>query len=248
MEQRQAIFTFYGNLKDFLPSAKKGKPWPYNFTGKPSVKDAIEAIGIPHSEVGQIKVNGTPISFQEPLTHGALVEVFAAADFPLKGYPLALHPPLPVPIGFVVDMHLGKLARWLRLLGFDTLYNTHFTDKQIAQLSLSEQRVVLTRDVGLLKHKTIQWGYWLRLQIPVKQLQEVWQRYQLATHEQPFTRCMACNHFLMAVSKESVMDHLPPKTKLYFEEFYQCTGCQKVYWKGSHYEKMLAFVQKICLP
>jgi uncharacterized protein with PIN domain len=247
MEQRQAIFTFHGNLEDFLPKAHKGKPLPYVFDGKPSVKDAIEAIGIPHVEVGEIQINGVTVSFQEPLQPRARVEVFAAdTDFSINE--LALHPPLPSPIRFVLDVHLGKLAKLLRLLGFDTVYENHLTDKEIAQCSLAEERVVLTRDVGLLKLKSLQWGYWLRSQMPEVQLQEVLQRFRLTNQVQPFTRCMECNHLLEGVAKESAIDQLPPKTKLYFEEFFQCTGCQKVYWKGSHYEKMLAFVQKIFQP
>ncbi|QHL89322.1 hypothetical protein GU926_03155 [Nibribacter ruber] len=244
--QQEAAFSFKGRLQDFLRKHQQGSsPLAYFFSGRPSVKDAMEALGVPHLEVGLIHLNGRSVSFQEPLTHGALLEVIPV-DWKAPSTGSQLQTALPDPLIFLLDVHLGKLARQLRLLGFDAHYATHATDAELADLAQKEQRIVLTRDVGLLKRKAIIWGYWLRSQDPKIQLLEVLAFLRISKISfRPFTRCMACNSLLQKVSKPSVRAHLQQKTERYFDEFYQCTGCQKVYWKGSHYEKMEAFLQEL---
>ena len=130
------------------------------------------------------------------------------------------------------------------MLGFDTLYEPAFNDKIIAEIAQNETRIVLTRDVGLLKQKQIKWGYWLRSQLLEPQLSEVVSHFRLTGRFQPFTRCLECNGLLKPVKKELVLEKLPPKTKLYFNEFYQCHNCERVYWKGSHYERMQQFIKQ----
>jgi uncharacterized protein with PIN domain len=120
----------------------------------------------------------------------------------------------------VLDVHLGKLARALRMLGFDTHYENTLDDKTIAKVAVSESRVVLTRDVGLLKQKAIQRGYWLRSQQTPEQLREVMDYFNLHGAFRPFTRCIACNGSIVPVSKENILAELPPKTRLYFNDFF----------------------------
>lgn len=184
--------------------------------------------------------NGVPVDFSYSLQTGDKVEVYpsdAGREWP-EGYSLqAKHP---APDQFVLDVHLGKLARALRMLGFDTCYQNDYSDKTIAHIAETEKRIVLTRDVGLLKQKVIRWGYWLRSQ----QLAEVVRYFNLRPHFAPFTRCIACNGNIREVPKENVLAQLPPDTKLYFNQFYQCDSCKRVYWKGSHYERMQQFVKK----
>ncbi len=156
----------------------------------------------------------------------------------------SLTPGLNYPLAFVADVHLGKLAKALIILGIDTIYKNDFFDKCIVEIAEKEQRIVLTRDAGLLKHKLIKWGYWLRAQQVEKQLEEVLNRYNLLPEVSLFKRCLSCNGRIEEVAKEAVLEKLPPKTIQYFNEFFQCSSCKKVYWKGSHYENMLQMVRR----
>lgn len=214
----------------------------YKFAGTPALKDAIEALGVPHPEVEVILVNGKPVDFYHPLQRGSEVAIYPAdwrnqfpRDFSLRKGQTA-------PDTFVLDVHLGKLVRALRMLGFDSCYRNDYTDKDIASIAEAEKRIVLTRDVGLLKQKSVWWGYWLRSQHLGEQLHEVNSYFNLKEKFQPFARCIACNGTIAEVSKERVLAQLPPKTRLYFNEFYHCTCCHRVYWKGSHYDRMQQFV------
>jgi uncharacterized protein len=242
---RRATFRFFNSLNDFLHPSKKDVAFPFSFTGTPAVKDSIEAIGVPHPEVDLIFINGRPATFSTPLQAEDQVAVYPFHPAASGPPGLSLRVARPQPARFILDVHLGKLARSLRMLGFDTLYRNDYSDRAIAELAAREQRLVLTRDIGLLKHKAITWGYWLRSQQPEKQLTEVLQYFQLHGQLAPFSRCLACNALITAVSKEAVRDQLPPKTRQYFEEFFQCTNCRRVYWKGSHFDRMQAFVDLI---
>lgn len=230
-------FRFYGNLNDFLSSDSSESYIDYTYDEAPSVKDAIEALGVPHPEVHTILVNNTPADFGYMLRSGDKFDVYPVADGAFGFQPNELR--------FVLDVHLGKLAKALRMLGFDTLYENSYTDKLMADLALSEKRIVLTRDVGLLKHKVITYGYWLRSQHLEEQLAEVINYFYLKDHFRPLTRCLVCNTTIVQVEKASVYEQLPPKTKLYYHEFYQCPLCKRVYWKGSHYERMEAFINHL---
>ena len=242
--EAQAVFRFHGTLNDFLIYARRDTWFNYHFRGNPAVKDAIEALGVPHPEVQVILVDQKPVSFTYQLQPEDRVEVFPvnlSATFPEAN---SLNPPVPEIPKFVLDVHLGKLAKKLRMLGFDTAYRNDYDDKTIADLASTENRIVLTRDAGLLKQKQIIWGYWLRSQMPELQLKEVVSRFKLEKKFAPFTRCLECNGQLEKVDKELVWEQLPPKTRLYFQEFYQCPQCKKVYWKGSHFERMKAITDQ----
>lgn len=243
--QQFALFFFYGNLNDFLSKKDKHTGITYSFTAIPAVKDAIEAIGIPHVEVEWLLVNGTPSRFYSPLHPGDRVEVYPWDSPPAPGSLPPLRDQRLTPHSFVLDTHLGALARQLRLLGIDTSYHPQSTDRELALISSTENRIVLTRDILLLKQKIIEWGYWLRSQQPQEQLLEVIRRYNLSPYFQPFTRCLSCNGVIYPVEKESVLECLPPGTRTYFHEFYRCSACGKVYWKGSHYERMVQFIKDL---
>lgn len=131
-------------------------------------------------------------------------------------------------------------------MGVDTIYQNDYSDKLIVKIAEKEQRIILTRDIGLLKHKSIKWGYWLRSQIVKKQLEEVVTRFglSLSTNTALFERCLVCNGKIEAVAKETISEKLPSKTAEYFNEFFQCSSCKKVNWKGSHYENMLEMVKR----
>jgi uncharacterized protein len=145
-------------------------------------------------------------------------------------------------IVFILDNHLGKLARYLRLLGLDTLYVSDAADDaELAQTAHDEQRILLTRDRGLLKRSKVIYGYCLRTRDSLAQLTAVLHRFQLHEEITPWTRCLRCNGLLRPVAKEAILDRLEPKTRRYFDEFRICEACGQIYWQGSHF----AHLQKI---
>jgi uncharacterized protein with PIN domain len=146
---------------------------------------------------------------------------------------------------FVLDTHLGQLAAYLRMLGFDTLYRNDYQDDELARISSQEERILLTRDRGLLKRRIIIYGYYVRESDPQRQVVELLRRFQLASRVRPLRRCIGCNGLLHAVHKEDVVDRIEPKTRAYFEEFSACATCNQIYWKGSHYEQMRQFIERV---
>lgn len=236
MSKHTARFLFHGALNDFIERNKKDQWIDYSFQGTPAVKDAIEAIGIPHVEVAKILVDGMPVAFSHHLCPQNSIEVFPFGQADVEEI---------AETKFVLDVHLGSLTRALRMLGFNTMYQQENSDKNIANIAANEDLIVLTRDIGLLKHKSIKRGYWLRSQITKGQLAEVINRFRLLQHLQPFSRCIACNGSIEPVEKNKVLHQLPPLTKETFSEFFKCNSCQKVYWKGSHFERMNAFINDL---
>ena len=227
--QSRAEFRFYEELNDFLAPALRKRAFAYAFNGTPSVKDAIEAIGVPHTEVDLVLVDGESVDFTRRLAGGervAVYPVFERLDISpvtrLRARPLRL-------TRFVLDVHLGKLARYLRLLGFDTLYRNDYDDAAIIGLARGESRIILTRDKGLLKHGAVTHGYWVRATAPRQQLAEIVRVFDLGGSARPFTRCIRCNGELQRVPKSAVAERLPPRVRAHFEEFVQCpTVCRRV--------------------
>lgn len=237
-----AFLRFYGDLNDFLAPEGRGRTLPFGFDAGPSVKDAIEGLGVPHPEVDLIVVNGEPVDFSHVLASGDYVSVYPAFhSIDVSALP-RLRPPLEGTPRFVLDVHLGRLAGYLRLMGFDALYRNDLTDPEIARIGEDERRVVLTRDRGLLKRSNVMYGYWVRHTEPRKQLVEILRRFDLAQHVDLFARCLICNAPLERVSKEAVERRLPPRTAESFQDFQICPVCDRVYWKGSHYRRMLILI------
>ena len=236
----QAHFHFHDELNDFLPTQMKGQTITCPINGDQSVKHLIESLGVPHPEVQGILVNGEPKEFSYIVRDGDRIEV----------YPITLPERLARIAGdrrFILDNHLGRLAGYLRMLGFDALYRNDYHDEELAQVASQEERILLTRDVRLLMRNLVVDGYWVRSKIPRQQLIEVVKVYDLAPNISPFRRCMRCNGLLQPVSKEAVIHRLEPLTKRYYEEFRICTDCDWVYWKGSHYERMHKFLDQVLL-
>lgn len=243
--ERTAEFRFYAELNDFLPPDRQGKTFPWVFNGSPSVKDVIEAIGVPHPAIDVILVNGLSVDFNYRLRPGDRVSVYPMFEglditpvIRLREKPLRR-------TAFICDVHLGRLSRLLRMLGFDTLYRNDYGDPEIIRIALQERRIILTRDRGILKNTLVTHGYWLRKQVPAEQAREVLSRFDLYRQIEPFARCISCNGLIEEVPKEDVSDRLPPRTKIDFNEFHRCTGCGKVYWRGSHYQAMSGLIRRL---
>jgi uncharacterized protein with PIN domain len=241
-----AYFRFYAELNDFVPPEKRQRTVEYPFDGPVSVKHMIEAAGIPHTEVEIILANGVSVGFEYLVQDGdriSVYPVFATIDIsPVT----QLRPPLPTPYRFILDNHLGRLARYMRLLGFDTLYlNDKADDPELAQIANDEGRIMLTRDRGLLKRSLVTYGYCLRTKDSMAQVTAVLHRYQLHDQIKPWTRCLRCNGLLQPVEKEVILHRLEPKTKRYFDEFQICGDCEQIYWRGSHFGKLEKFIAQV---
>jgi len=240
-----AEFRFYEELNDVLPAERRKRSFAYAFHGTPAVKDAIEAIGVPHTEVDLILVNGVSVGFDYRLQAGDRVSVYLVFESLDIGPVTRLRPqPLREP-KFVCDVHLGKLARRLRLLGFDVAYRNTATDPEVVETALAEQRSILTQDRGILKLKKVTHGYLVRSPHVHEQVVEVLRRFDLLARIDPFSRCTQCNGLIRAVDKAEVEGDLPPKTREYYHEFFRCEACGKVYWKGTHFSRMEAEVREL---
>lgn len=236
--EQVAEFRFYAELNDFLPAEQRQRSLLYHFKGHPGIKDPIEVFGVPHTEVDLILVNGQPVGFNYQLQANdrvAAYPIFKSLDIGLLSGLRQKTLPLP---RFVLDVNLGKLAKSLRLLGFDSLYRNDYRDADVVEIAVNEQRIVLTRDRRLLFAKLIVHGYWVRSVHVERQVAEVLRRFKLYGSIRPFMLCPLCNGKLAQVSKEDVLDHLEPKTKLYYEVFHRCNDCGQIYWQGSHIENM----------
>ncbi|MCA9976754.1 MAG: Mut7-C ubiquitin/RNAse domain-containing protein [Anaerolineales bacterium] len=244
-----ATFRFYGDLNDFLPIEKRDVDFAYPFTEPQSVKHLIEAAGVPHPEVELILVNGLPVDFGYMVQEGDAVAVYPLSLLPERMPQMEaslLRPSLPRPACFILDIHLGQLARYLRLLGFDTLYpDHHHDDGELAQLAAADNRILLTRDRGLLKRSMVTYGYCLRTPDPREQLTAVLTRYDLFDDIQQTPRCLRCNGELRPVPKADIEHRLEPKTKAFYDEFHMCQACSQIYWQGSHYDQIQQFIQQV---
>jgi uncharacterized protein len=233
----------YAELNDFLGPESRGVTARRPFRPHQTVKDVLEALGIPHTEVDLILVNGNAEDFAHRPTSGdriAAYPMFVTLDV---GSTARLRPvPLRDP-RFVIDVNLGRLARLLRVLGFDVWWSSDADDQTLADLSLGQQRILLTRDRGLLKRRAITYGLFVRSDHPEEQTLEVIRRLDLRHRLAPFTRCVRCNGRLFTVSKEEVIDHLEPLTRLYYDDFSRCTECGRIYWRGSHRARLVSFVE-----
>lgn len=153
-------------------------------------------------------------------------------------------PPLRHP-RFVTDVNLGKLTRYLRLLGLDCQYNNSLDDEELAAISKAEHRILLTRDQGLLKRGMVDHGIYIHASDADEQVHEVAHRIDLGSHVAPFRRCMKCNGLLRAVEKDAVVERVPGETWRAIDTFYQCDDCAKVYWRGAHWQRLRAIVNSI---
>lgn len=242
---KKAKFRFYEELNDFLPKEKKKIEFDYSFTDHPAIKDAIEAIGVPHTEVDVILVNNQSVVFSYQLQYGDSVSVYPTFEsFDVTDVTHLRSKPLRE-IKFVVDVHLGKLAKYLRILGFDTVYKNNYSAAEILKMARLQKRIILTRSVNILKNKSVEHGYWIRSLELVEQLAEIFFRFNLFKNARPFSRCIVCNSEIKPISKDSVIDKLPPNTKQFYNDFYQCQLCNKIYWKGSHYQRMVIFLEQL---
>ncbi|MFN6569850.1 Mut7-C RNAse domain-containing protein [Dendronalium sp. ChiSLP03b] len=240
-----AYFQFNAELNDFLPRPKKQVKISYSFTERASIKDVIESFGVPHTEVDCIKVNGKNVDFTYIVQDEDNINIYPISATNLIQSKINLRPKRLNIISFVLDIHLGKLATSLRLLGFDTLYRNDYEDEELAIISHEQSRILLTRDKGLLMRSLVTHGYYVRSTNPQQQIVEVLRRFDLFNAVSPFQRCLRCNGLLEPIAKEFIVHQLPETVQLQIDEFHRCQDCGQVYWKGSHYERLQQFVESV---
>jgi len=241
----RAYFRFYAELNDHLPAGWRFCTIEKEFFTPAAVKDVIEGFGVPHTEVELIVINGESADFGRLIQDGDRVAVYPMFEsLDISSELRIRRQPLREP-KFVLDVHLGRLAAYLRMLGFDAAYDNGYTDANLVQISAQEGRILLTRDRGLLKHGGVTHGYWLRETDSRRQVEEVILRFDLGKRLRPFTRCMVCNQELTPVSKTFVQGRVAPAVAERHHEFWECRACRRVYWEGSHYRRMQRWVARL---
>jgi len=255
MAVHEVTIRFYAELLDFFLSGGQGqrgsdlgrevRDVPFRFQVPPTVKDAIESLGVPHVEVDLILVNGVSVDFAHRLADGDRISVYPVFESLDIGPVIRLRPAPLRRTAFVADVHLRRLARYLRLLGFDTLHSNAYADSELVEISVEQGRTLLTRDRQLLKHGRITRGLWIRSTDPIEQARELIRRFDLAGSVRAFTRCPACNGLLQEVDKDDVADEIPPKTARWLDAYTRCTECGKLYWRGTHVKRLEDIVERI---
>ncbi|MDP8205498.1 MAG: Mut7-C RNAse domain-containing protein [Candidatus Electryonea clarkiae] len=245
----EIYFRFYGELNDLLPEKLRQHEFRIKITARASIKDAVEARGVPHTEVTLLLLNGNVSGWEKVLESGDRISAFP------NGYNLDLEKISPIfshpaqPIRFALDIHLRKLAYYLRMLGFDTYYrNEEISESDLVAISINEGRVILTMGRKLLMRKNLKYGRVVRNNIPRLQVVEILKRYKCIDMIKPFTRCMLCNVWLEVVQGEDVEDIIPERVwQRYLAErfkFRRCDGCKRVYWQGTHFDSMQSLIEE----
>lgn len=243
-----ATFRFYEELNDFLPPERRRRDFTAVCAREATTKHMIEALGVPHTEVELILVNGESVGFDQRLRDGdrvAVYPMFEALDIRpllrLREHPLRR-------TRFIADAHLGGLARLLRLAGFDTLYDNGIHDRDLVAIAHAEKRIALSRDIELLKRRDVSHGCYLHALKPEAQFREIVARLDLAGSARPFTLCLACNAPLRPIAKAEVLDRLPERVRAQQEHFATCDVCRRVFWEGSHWRRMRALLDAVLGP
>ena len=233
----------YASLGDFVAPARRGAAFEYEAGDPRSVKDLIESLGVPHCEVQVVLVDGKSAGFARVVRGGERIAVYPYFSGIEPGDAAAAGEPLPSEPRFVLDGHLGRLAAYLRALGVDTAHERDADDAAIARVAAEEGRVVLTRDIGLLKRAAVRHGWWVRSPDPRVQFRDVVARFGLAARAAPFTRCLRCNVPLVSADRDSVADQVHPRIRQRFDTFSRCPACLRTFWRGTHHahlESLLA--------
>lgn len=229
----RATIHVHGELADHLPFGRGGRPLVTSFALPVGLRDLVQSTGIPHVEVGRVEVDGVAAWWDRSLDGDVAAEVWPR-------YPLPHPDPDP---RFLLDVHLGKLARLLRLLGLDAVHRREAEDDDLAREAASSGRILLTRDRGLLMRGALSRGRWIRATDPEEQAAEVLAGFRLDTATRPFSRCMECNTPVTQAPPDTV--DVPAGVRSRHRAFRYCPGCGRVYWPGTHAERLAAAVGRI---
>jgi uncharacterized protein len=241
----KATFRFYEELNDFLPNHRRKTDFEARFKGKRSIKDMIEALGVPHTEIDLILVKGNSVDFNYILQDQDRVSIYPVFESlniknvtRLRKIPLRKNK-------FIADINLGDIVKYMRVLGLDLYYNPLSSTREIIEISKRENRIILTKSRKLLKFKEVSHGIFIHPGTTTEQIRRIIDYLDIKDNIKPFSRCLGCNTLLNIVQKEKILDRIPPKTKAFCDEYVQCPSCDKIYWKGTHFIRMEKVVRKI---
>lgn len=238
------FFRFYEELNDSLPEEKRKVWFEYSFEGSLSLLEVFHLLEIPVDEIDLVLVNQQSVGLDYVLQDGDRVSAYPVFElFDISGIRKLKGEPLRNP-RFICDVHLGRLCKYLRMLGWDTLYSNRYTPEDLIQLSGQEKRILLTRNYELTRHKKLTHSHWVQSSDPLEQIHELILKLDLSNKCNPLTRCLNCNQMIVPVEKEVILHRLQLRTEKYFNEFFMCPDCGQIYWKGSHYENMVQFIQQ----
>ncbi len=236
---------FYAELNRLLSTKLRDTSFNYEIKKTRSVKDLIESIGVPHTEVDLIFVNDESVDFTCQVEGGEQIRIYPSSSN--LDNPTLIHnqPSTQVEPRFLLDVHLGRLATYLRMLSFDTLYRNDYDDPTLADISATQNRMLLTCDRKLLMRKAITHGYLVKSRKPRQQIDEVLKRFDLFDHQSEHARCLQCNGIIRSVSKQAIAAQLLPLTKKHYDDFFQCDSCNKIDWEGSHHTKIQSLIETV---
>jgi uncharacterized protein with PIN domain len=244
----EATFRFYEELNDFLPKHRIKIDFQASFQGKRSIKDMIESLGVPHTEIDLILVNGKSMDFNYILQDGDRVSVYPVFESlsiesvtRLRGIPLRR-------TRFIADCNLGNIVRYMRALGLDVYFQPSLSPREIIEISKDETRIILTKSRKLLKFKDVTHGIFIRPGTAVEQIKRIINYMDIKGRTKPFSRCLRCNNLLESIAKDRVADWIPEKTKVFCDQYGYCKSCDKIYWNGTHYLKMKRVIDRILDP
>jgi len=241
----KGTFRFYEELNDFLPKHRRKTDFEATFKGKRSIKDMIEALGVPHTEIDLILVNGNSVDFNYILQDEDRVSVYPVFES-LNITDVTLLRKIPLRRNkFIADINLGNIIKYMRVLGLDLYYDPLLSTREIIEISKRENRVILTKSRKLLKFKDVSHGIFIRPGTTTEQIRRIIYYLDIKDKIKPFSRCLRCNTLLNIVLKEKILDRIPPKTKEFCDEYVQCQSCDKIYWKGTHFSNMKKVVRQI---
>lgn len=241
---KQVCFRFYEELNDYLPEEMRKVWFECPIENEISVEEKIQSLGIPPNDIDLILVNQQSKGFDYLLQDGDRISVYPVFElFDLSGITQLREKPLRNP-AFICDVHLGRLCKYLRMLGWDTLYSNHYTPEELITISSQEKRILLSKSIQLIRHKEITHAYWIRSSDPLEQIKDLIRKLDLSIRANPLIRCLNCNDMLLPVEKQEILHRLEARTDQYYTEFFKCPTCDQIYWKGSHFENMLKFIHQ----
>lgn len=241
----KVTFRFYEELNDFLPADRQKTDFEIDFKSKRSIKDMIEALGVPHVEVDLILINGKSVDFNYIIQAEDRVSVYPVFESlniekvtHLRKIPLRC-------TKFIANVNLGEITKYMRLLGFDVYFDPAISAQEIIKISKNENRIILTKSRKLLKFKEVSHGIFIRPGKTEDQVRRIMDFLDIKNQVRPFSRCLLCNTRLEKIPKENIRDRIPPKVKELYDEYNHCTSCDRIYWKGSHQIKMQNVIDQI---
>jgi hypothetical protein len=237
-------FRFYEELNRYLPEEKQKIWFEFSFPDVITIEEALELLGVPAPEIDLILVNQQSESLEYQLKEGDRISVYPVFELlDIAGISSVRETPLRRP-AFICDAHLGRLCRYLRMFGLDSLYSNLYTADEIIEISLLEKRIILSRSLTLVRNERVTHAYWVRSSDPTEQLKDILENLNLSSSFRPLTRCLNCNSLLEPIEKTQVISRLQPNTARYFDEFFICNNCNHIFWKGTHYDNMLDFISR----